>query len=288
MASTVSKIYTTAIHTTSRTTTRRRLFDCLGWSASALAFLLLGAAMVWILVMVFIYGYHSLTPKVITQVTEGTGGGLLNAIEGTLVLALGGVLLAVPLGLGAGIYLAEFDYGPLAPVVRFLADVLAGVPSIVIGYFGYVTLVTTLGWEFSAAAGSVALAVISVPYICRTTEMVLRGVARGAYALGATDRQVVLGITVPAALPGIVTGILLALAISVGETAPLLYMAGWSSFLWNGHLIKEPIGYLPYVSWAFVTEPFASAQALAYAAALFVTLFVLVISVEAGAIFLAD
>jgi phosphate transport system permease protein len=106
--------------------------------------------------------------------------------------------------------------------VRFLADVLAGVPSIVIGYFGYVTLVTTLGWEFSAAAGSVALAVISVPYICRTTEMVLRGVARGAYALGATDRQVVLGITVPAALPGIVTGILLALAISVGETAPLL------------------------------------------------------------------
>lgn len=75
MASTVSKIYTTAIHTTSRTTTRRRLFDCLGWSASALAFLLLGAAMVWILVMVFIYGYHSLTPKVITQVTEGTGAG---------------------------------------------------------------------------------------------------------------------------------------------------------------------------------------------------------------------
>ena len=262
---------------------KRRICDVLGWGASALAFFLLGGAMVWIMAVIFLRGFSSLNWGVITHVTEGTGGGLANAIEGTLVLAVGGVLLAVPAGLAGGIYLAEFDGGRLAPAIRFLADVLAGVPSIVIGYFGYVTMVVTLGWEFSAAAGSVALAIISLPYICRTTEMALREVPRGlregAYALGATDRAVVLHISLPAALPGILTGVLLALAISVGETAPLLYTAGWSSYLWNGQVIREPIGYLTYVIWAFITEPFASAHALAYAAALFVTFFVLVIGV---------
>lgn len=279
MASTVAEVHVVGI----RAISRRRLFDYLGWTMSALAFLLPGSAMIWILVVIFQRGVGSLTPAVLTHVTQGTGGGLLNAIEGTVVLALGGVLLALPAGLAGGIYLAEFDYGPLASAIRFLVDVLVGVPSMVIGYFGYVTMVVALGWEFSTAAGSVALAIISLPYISRTTEMALRQVPQGlreaAYALGATDRAVVLGISLPIALPGILTGILLALAISVGETAPLLYTAGWSSYLWNGHLIKEPIGYLTYVIWAFITEPFSSAHALAYAAALFVTLFVLVISV---------
>jgi phosphate transport system permease protein len=261
----------------------RLLLDALGWGGSALAFFLLGGAMVWILVIVFRRGFGSLTPAVITHVTQGIGGGLLNAIEGTVLLALGGVLLAVPLGLAAGIYVAEFDRGALAPIIRFLVDVLVGVPSIVIGYFGYVTMVATLGWGFSVAAGSVALAIISLPYICRTTEMALRQVPRGlreaAYALGARDRTVVMGIALPAAFPGVLTGILLALAISVGETAPLLYTAGWSNYLWNGHLTKDPIGYLTYVIWAFITEPFASAHELAYAAAFFVTFFVLVIGI---------
>ncbi len=262
---------------------RRRFFDYLGWFLTVLAFLLLGSAMVWILVVVFLRGLHALNLTVITQITSGYGGGLLNAIEGTLILALGGIILAVPPGLAAGIYLAEFDSGYLAPAIRFLADVLVGVPSIVIGYFGYVTMVAGLGWNFSVAAGSIALAIISLPYICRTSEMALRQVPRSlreaGYALGAGDRKVVLGICVPAALPAILTGVLLALAISVGETAPLLYTAGWSNYLWTGHLIKEPVGYLTYAIWAFITEPFSSAHALAYAAALFVTLFVLVISV---------
>jgi len=262
---------------------RRRIFDYLGWGLSALAFLLLGSAMMWILVTVFERGFSALTLKVLTHVTEGTGGGLLNAIDGTLVLAFGGILLAAPLGLAAGIYLAEFDRGRLAPTIRFLVDVLVGVPSIVIGYFGYVTMVVALGWKFSVAAGSVALAIISLPYICRTTEMALRQVPRplreAAYALGAGEGRVTMGICVPAALPGILTGILLALAISVGETAPLLYTAGWSNYLWTGHLTNEPIGYLTYAIWAFITEPFASAHALAYAAAFFVTVFVLVISI---------
>lgn len=264
---------------------RRRLFDYLGWALCGLAFLLLGSATVWILVVVFLRGFHAITPQVLTHVTVGTGGGLLNAIEGTLVLAGGGILLATPPGLAAGIYLSEFGHTRLAPVIRFLVDVLVGVPSIVIGYFGYVTMVVGLGWKFSVAAGSVALAIIALPYICRTSEMALRQVPRavreGAYALGAGDGRVALGICVPMALPGILTGVLLALAIAVGETAPLLYTAGWSSFLWTGHLTNEPIGYLTYVIWAFITEPFSSAHALAYAAAFFVTIFVLLISIVA-------
>jgi phosphate transport system permease protein len=261
----------------------RRLLDYLGWGFCALAFLLLGSATVWILVVVFLRGFTALTPSVVTEVTVGYGGGLLNAIEGTLVLAVGGILLAIPPGLAAGIYLSEFGQSRLAPVIRFLLDVLVGVPSIVIGYFGYITMVVGLGWDFSVAAGSMALAIIALPYISRTSEMALRqvplAVREGAYALGAGDGRVALGICVPMALPGILTGVLLALAIAVGETAPLLYTAGWSNYLWTGHLTKAPIGYLTYAIWAFITEPFTTAHALAYAAALFVTLFVLIISI---------
>ena len=262
---------------------RRRLFNLFGWGASALAFFLLGAAMVWILVTVFQRGFQALTLQVLTHVTEGTGGGLLNALEGTAMLAFGGLLLAIPPGIAAGVYLSEFDNGRLAPALRFFSDVLVGVPSIVIGYFGYVTMVSWLGWKFSVAAGSVALAIISLPYICRTTEMALRQVPRtlreAGLGLGATDGRVTMRITVPMALSGIITGILLAFAVSVGETAPLLYTAGWSNYLWNGHITNEPVGYLTYAIWAFITEPFASAHALAYAAALLVTSFVLVISI---------
>lgn len=171
--------------------------------------------------IVFLRRLGAINLRVITHVTEGYGGGLLNAIEGTLVLALGGILLAIPPGLAAGIYLAEFDTGRLAPAIRFLADVLVGVPSIVVGYFAYVTMVVGLGWRFSVAADSVALAIISLPYICRTSERAVRQVPRSmreaALALGAAEGRVVMGITLPVALPGILTGVLLALAISVGE-----------------------------------------------------------------------
>ncbi|MGC8491943.1 MAG: phosphate ABC transporter permease PstA [Syntrophobacteraceae bacterium] len=267
---------------------RRRILDYLGWGLSTISFVLLGGAMLWILITVFLRGFNALSFEVVTHVTTGTAGGLLNAIEGTVVLAAGGLLLAVPPGLAAGIYLALFDTGRLAPAIRFLADVLAGIPSIVVGYFGYITMVVTLGWQFSVAAGSVALAIISLPYICRSSEMALnqvpRGVRESAYALGAGDGRVALSICVRMAMPGIVTGILLAFAISVGETAPLLYTAGWSNYLWDGHVTREPIAYLTYAIWAFITEPFESAHALAYAAALFVTLFVLAISVVSRAV----
>lgn len=262
---------------------RRRVQDWLAWSACAAAFLLLGGATLWILGTVLARGLSALSWDLIAHGTVGTGGGLLNAIEGTILLGLGGILLAIPPGLAAGVYLAEFDNGFFAPILRFFADVLVGVPSIVIGYFGYVTMVEILGWGFSIAAGSISLAIIALPYIARASEMAIRQVPRdlrdAARALGANDRRVILDICLPVAMPGILTGILLALAIAIGETAPLLYTAGWSNFLWSGKLTHEPVGYLTYAIWAFITEPFASAHALAYAAAFLVTMFALLVSI---------
>ena len=264
----------------------RRIFAArIGWGLTGLSLLLLCVAIAWILTIVFFRGLSALSPQLFTTVTQGNGGGLLNAIEGTVVLSLGALLIAVPVGLAAGIYASEFVNSYWALVIRFLADVLVGVPSIVLGYFGYVTMVEGLGWNFSVAAGSIVLAMICLPYICRTTELSLgqlpRSLRESAYALGAGDGRVIFLVCLPAALPGILTGILLSLAISVGETAPLLYTAGWSNYLWNGQLTHSPIGYLTYAVWTFINEPFASANALAYAAALLVTLFVLLINIAA-------
>lgn len=264
---------------------RRRVFNYAGWGLCALTFLLLGGAMVWILQMVFVRGAGGINLKVLTHIQIGVGGGLLNAIEGTLLLAIGGVILSVPPGIAAGMYLSEYDGGWLAPILRFMSDVLVGVPSIVVGYFGYVTMVVTLGWQFSIAAGSISLAIISLPYITRTSEVAFRQVPRtlreAGFGLGCTPGTVIMRICLPMATPSIMTGVLLALAISVGETAPLIYTAGWSSYLWTGKLTHEPIGYLTYAIWSFITEPEMAMHQLAYAAAFFVTLFVLIISIIA-------
>jgi phosphate transport system permease protein len=268
---------------------RRALFTICGWTLTGIALLTLSAAMVWILAMVLIRGLGAISPALFVTVTQGNGGGLLNAIEGTAVLSAGALLLAVPFGLAAGIYVSEYRHGYWAPTIRFLADILVGVPSIVLGYFGYVTMVEGLGWNFSVAAGSITVAIICLPYICRTTELALQQVPgdlrEAAFALGANDGRVILWICLPAALPAILTGVLLALAISVGETAPLLYTAGWSDYLWNGQLTHSPIGYLTYAIWTFINEPFAAAHALAYAAAFLVTTFVLLVNIFSRFIF---
>lgn len=267
----------------------RRALSMTGWLICGLGFGLLSAAMIWILAVVFVRGAGALTPTIFTTVTQGRAGGLLNAIEGTAVLSFGALLLAVPLGVSAGVYVSEYATSRWAAAIRFLADVLVGVPSIVLGYFGYVTMVEGLGWNFSVAAGAIVLAIMSLPYICRTTELALSQVPvdlrEAAYALGMNDARVIFRVVLPAALPGVLTGILLALAVSVGETAPLLYTAGWSSFLWNGQLIHSPIGYLTYCVWTFINEPFASANALAYAAAFLVTSIVLAINIVSRFIF---
>ncbi|WP_218919032.1 phosphate ABC transporter permease PstA [Thiomonas intermedia] len=240
-----------------------------------------------ILWMTLVKGGAAVTPTLFTQVTNGISGGLLNAIEGTLVLSGGALLFAAPIGVLSGVYLSEYGHGRWGGVVRFLADVLTGVPSIVLGYFAYVTLVVGLGWQFSALAGAITLAIMVMPYIARFTELAMRqnpsSLREAAYALGCKEHQVVLRVLLPAARSGVITGVLFALAISVGETAPLIYTAGWSNYLWNGRLTQEPIGYLTYVIWSFINQPFASAHALAYAAAFLVVAMVLAINLVARA-----
>lgn len=262
---------------------RRRVFGMIGWTLCGLAFGLLTVAMLWILEMVLVRGLSALTPKVFTEVTQGAAGGLLNAIEGTALIGLGSMALAIPFGIGAGLYIAMFSHTRWARIIRFLSDVLVGVPSIVLGYFGYVTMVEIAGWGFSLAAACITIAILCLPYICRSTELsvaqVPSALKEAAYALGCGDGRVALQICLPSAFPGVLTGVLLAFAISIGETAPLIYTAGWSDYLWTGHVIKSPVAYLTYAIWAFINEPFAAAQALAYAAAFLVTLFVLLISI---------
>ncbi|HUW80384.1 MAG TPA: phosphate ABC transporter permease PstA, partial [Acidocella sp.] len=218
-----------------------------------------------------------------TTVTNGVGGGLLNAIEGTFVITAGAMVIAAPIGIGAGIYLSEYGQNKLGSTIRFLADVLTGVPSIVLGYFSYIVFIIKLGWGFSALAGAITIAILIVPYLARITELALTQVPdtmrEAGFALGATEPTVVFKIILPGAASGVITGALLALAISVGETAPLIYTAGWSNYMWNGKLTHSPIGYLTYVIWSFINQPFAESHALAFAAAFLVMLVVLAINI---------
>lgn len=258
---------------------RRRAVSLLGWILCGLCFFALGFALLDILFVVCKDGISAMKPELFTTPTNGVSGGLLNAIEGTAVLTLGSVLIAAPVGIGIGAYLSESGGGHFAKVIRFISDVLVGVPSIVLGLFGYVTLVVWAGWHFSVVAGAITLAIMILPYITRTTELALRDVAshlrESAYALGASDATVMFRVLLPACSGRVLTGILVSMALSMGETAPLIYTVGWSNYVWKGELTHHQVGYLTYVIWSFINEPFASAQHLAYAAAFLVTLFAL-------------
>ncbi len=262
---------------------RRAVLSALGWAACGLALLLVIGPLVDIVWVVAYNGFTALSPKLFTTVTNGTGGGLANAIEGTFVISGGAMIIAVPVGVAAGIYLAEYGNNRLGATIRFLSDVLTGTPSIVLGYFSYIVFVSYLGWDFSVLAGAITVAILIVPYLARITELALRQVPNtmreAAFALGATEPTVVFRIILPSAISGVITGALLALAISVGETAPLIYTAGWSNYLWDGKLTHSPIGYLTYVIWSFINQPFAESHALAFAAALLVMLVVLAINI---------
>ncbi len=262
---------------------KRRALSAIGWTLAVASFLLVAIPLLDILYTVFRKGLSALSLSLFTTVTNGISGGLLNAITGTLALVFGALLFAAPVGILAGIYLSEFGRARFGRSVRFLDDVLTGVPSIVLGYFSYVTLVIGLGWQFSVLAGSITLAIMVVPYVARFTEIaflqVPNSLREAGYALGFKEFTVITRIALPLALPGILTGVLFALAISLGETAPLIYTAGWSNFLWNGRLIHEPIGYLTYVIWSFINQPFRSAHALAFAAAFLVIVMVLLINI---------
>jgi phosphate transport system permease protein len=208
------------------------------------------------------------------------GGGMRDEIFGTLILVGLASIIAIPTGLMAGIFLTDFAGPRIASVVRFAADILAGVPSIVVGMFAYAILVRPLH-SYSALSAGVALAIIMVPVVARTAEeallMVPNSMREAALALGITRWRAVVGVIVPGALTGIITGIMLAIARIAGETAPLIFTALGSAF--GVQELTKPIGALPLQIFRFAISPFKDWQQQAWAGAFLLILLVLGISI---------
>jgi phosphate transport system permease protein len=211
-----------------------------------------------------------------------TGGGVVHGIVGTLIIVGIAALIAVPVGVGAGLYVAEYPGTTLAWVARFVADVLNGTPSIVVGVFAWATIVATQK-HFSAFAGSLALALLMLPMILRTTEEMIKlvphSLREAALALGYPRWRTSITVVVRTILPGIVTGCLLAVARAAGETAPLLFTALGSQFF--SLKIGQPMAALPLVIFGYATGPYEEWHRLAWAAALVLILVVFVLSVGA-------
>jgi phosphate transport system permease protein len=267
---------------------RRRLNSFMMAAASvALAFGLFW--LVWIIAVLLWEGASALRPALFTQMTPPPGGtgGLANAIVGSVLMAGAGTLIGTPVGILAGTYLAEYGRrGWLAPATRFINDVLLSAPSIVIGLFIYAVFVARVK-HFSGWAGALALAIIVVPVVVRTTDDMLKlvpnSLREAAAALGAPSWKVITQVSYRAARAGIVTGILLAIARISGETAPLLFTALNNQF-WSTDMAR-PMANLPVVIFQFAMSPYPDWQRLAWGGAALITLFVLAINIAARALF---
>jgi phosphate transport system permease protein len=230
-------------------------------------------------------GAKGLSPAVFTQMTPppGAAGGLLNAMAGSLIMSVIGVAVGAPLGMLAGTYMAEYGrYSKLTIAIRFINDILLSAPSIVIGLFVYELMVARMG-HFSAISGSVALAILVIPVVLRTTEdmllLVPGSLREAATALGLPRSYVIQRVAYRAAKSGLVTGVLLAVARVSGETAPLLFTSLNNQF-WSLDL-NAPMASLPVVIFQFALSPYKDWQQLAWTGALLVTVTVLVLSIAA-------
>jgi phosphate transport system permease protein len=208
------------------------------------------------------------------------GGGMRNEILGTLILVSLGSIVAVPIGLMAGLFLAEFGSPKVTTGVRFAADILSGVPSIVIGVFAYAIIVQPLH-SYSAISAAIALAIIMIPVVARTSEEALRlvpnSMREAALALGITRWRSVVGVIIPGAITGIVTGAMLGVARIAGETAPLIFTALGSTFGFQG--LDKPIGALPLQIYHYALSPYTDWQQQAWAGAFLLIIMVLGISI---------
>lgn len=268
---------------------RRRLFNTVGLAVSVLAMLFGLFWLCWILITLLDNGLPALAPVVFEQMTPppGSSGGLLNAIAGSAMMTLVGTLIGTPIGILAGTYLAEFGQrGWMAPVTRFINDVLLSAPSIVIGLFVYEIYVIRVQ-HFSGWAGALALSILVIPIVIRTTENMLRLVPstlrEAAAALGAPQWKVINFVTLRAARAGIITGVLLAVARISGETAPLLFTALNNQF-WSSDM-DQPMANLPVVIYQFAMSPYEDWQSLAWAGALLITFSVLTLNILARVLF---
>jgi len=264
---------------------RRKLYSALMTSLTALCTLLAVGALLIILSYIAWRGIGSLNFQFLIDRPRpvGEGGGIGNAILGSLLLLLLSATIGLPLGIAVGVYLSEVGRGRFAGVVRFIVDTLTGIPSIVTGVFVYALIVLPMK-HFSAFAGGVALALIMIPIVARTTEEMLKlvphSMREGALALGAPQWRVVLGVILPAAAPGIATGAMLAIARVSGETAPLLFTAFGSRFFpeWPGAL-NQPIASLTVQIYNYAISPYDEWHAQAWAATLVLMTLVLGINI---------
>lgn len=241
--------------------------------------------LVAVLLYVLFKGFGRLNLDLFTQLPPGagqSGGGLGNAIVGTIILAAIATGISVPIGVFAAVYMHEFSGGKTRQTIEFANNVLSGVPSILAGVFAYGLVVVTTG-GFSAWAGGIALAVLMLPTIVRTTEESLKivpdDVRWASVGVGASNYQTVLKVVLPAALPSIITGVMLAIARAAGETAPLIFTA-LNSLFWPIGLSRE-MPSLAVTVYNFATSPFPDQQELAWAGALIMVLLVLVTSILA-------
>ncbi len=245
-----------------------------------------GLAWLFVILIALLYeGLRGLSPAVFTEMTPppGSAGGLLNAIAGSLIMTIIGVAVGTPLGMLAGTYMAEYGrHSKLTMIVRFINDILLSAPSIVVGLFVYTMLVHPMG-HFSAISGAVALALLVVPVVVRTTEdmllLVPGSMREAASALGAPRAHVVGKVAYRAAKAGLITGVLLAVARVSGETAPLLFTALNNQF-WSTDL-AAPMASLPVVIFQFALSPYKDWQQLAWTGALLITVAVLALSIAA-------
>ena len=268
---------------------RRRRFNRVMLTLSSAAVIFGLFWLCWIILTLLIKGGSALSWALLTEITPppGQDGGLLNAIVGSVMMAVVATIVGTPIGVLAGTYLAEYGQrGWLAPTTRFLNDVLLSAPSIVIGLFIYAVYVAQVG-HYSGWAGALALAILVIPVVVRATDNMLllvpNSLREAAAALGCPQWRIVMFISYRAARSGIVTGVLLAVARISGETAPLLFTALSNQFMsWN---MNAPMANLPVVIFQYAASPFEDWNRLAWAGAVMITLLVLSINIIARTLF---
>jgi phosphate transport system permease protein len=264
---------------------RRKVVNAIMLSLTMVATLLVVSPLVWILGYVFREGLPALTPQFLTKLPTPVGvpgGGIINALVGSLMTVGLGALIATPVGVLVGFYAATHSDTPLGVMLRFGTDVISGVPSIVMGIFAY-TLIVLPQKHFSAFSGGAVLSFIMLPIIIRTTEEMLRlvpgSLREASLALGATEWKTSLSVILPAALNGVITGVMLAIARAAGEAAPMLFTAFGNPFMNTN--FNQPVATLPHLIYVYANSPYNDWHAKAWATALVLVILILMLNIFA-------